>query len=156
MDKKEYKRRRQSVIRKLKILGNNKVFGKGAKNDIDYLLRRLPPLSRINTTRDYNLAVRELERAEQSNMYSVRGRYRSAGKAIGTLRGYGVNIKTVGELQDFGAFMERMREFSLGRVFDSTKAADVWSDNKGESHGTLEKIYRDWSKSHKRDFSSGK
>lgn len=147
MTKKEYQRRRQSVIKKLKILGNNKVFGKGAQDDIDYLLRRLPPLSQVNTTREYNLAVRELERAEQSNLYSVRGRYRSAGKAIATLRGYGVNIKTVGELQDFGAFMERMREFSLGRVFDSTKAADIWGENKGENHATLEEIYRNWQKS---------
>lgn len=149
MDKKEYQRRRQSVIRKLKILGNNKVFGKGARGDIDYLLRRLPPLSQVRTSREYEMAVREIERAEQSNLYSVRGRYRSAGKAIATLRGYGVNIRNVGELQDFGAFMERMREFSLGRVFDSTKAADIWSENKGESHGTLEEIYRNWSKSRK-------
>lgn len=149
MDRKEYKRRRQSVIKKLKVLGNNKVFGKGARDDIDYLLRRLPPLSQVHTTREYKMAVRELERAEQSNLYSVRGRYRSAGKAIATLRGYGVNIKTVAELQDFGSFMERMREFSLGRVFDSTKAADIWSENKGESHATLEEIYRNWSKSRK-------
>lgn len=149
MNKAEYKRRRQSVIKKLKVLGNNRVFGKGARDDIDYLLRRLPPLSQVHTTREYEMAVRELERAEQSNLYSVRGRYRSAGKAIATLRGYGVNIRTVSELQDFGAFMERMREFSLGRVFDSTKAADIWSENKRESHGTLEEIYRNWSKSRK-------
>lgn len=144
MERSEYSKRRRSVIRKLHVLANNKVFGNGAQGDIDYLLSRLPPLSEVKTSRDYKLAVRELERAEKSNLYSVSGRYRIAGKAIATLRGYGVNIKSVSELQDFGQFMERIREFSIGRIFDSTKAADIWSDNKGATHNELEDIYREW------------
>lgn len=140
----DYRRRRAVVIRKLKVLSQNKVFGEGAKGDIDYLLRRLPPTSKVETTKELRLAMRELEIAEHSNRYSVRGRQRTAAKTITTLRGYGLKIRTYDELNSFTEFMEHMREYSVGRIYDSTKAADIWNENRGSTIYELENKYKEW------------
>lgn len=139
-----YQKRRKAVVRKLKVLSQNKIFGKGAKGDIDYLLRRLPPASKVNTMRELKMAMLELTKAEQSNRYSVRGRQRSASKTMLTLRGYGIKIRTYAELNSFTTFMEHMREFSVGRIYDSTKASDIWNENRGSSISELENLYREW------------
>lgn len=140
----DYRSRRAVVIRKLKVLSQNKVFGEGAKGDIDYLLRRLPPTSKVETTKELRLAMRELEIAEHSNRYSVRGRQRTATKTMLTLRGYGLKMKTYDDLFSFTAFMEHMREYSVGRIYDSTKASDIWNENRGASISELENLYREW------------
>ena len=71
-----YRVRRAAVMKKLRVLGRNKIYGEGAKADIAYIKQALPPESQIKTARDASHALETLKIAEESNLYSVRGRRR--------------------------------------------------------------------------------
>lgn len=140
----DYTKRRAKVIRKLKVLAQNKNFGMGAKNDIQYMLQQLPPESQIKTARQRRGAITALEQAEKSDLYSVSGQRRIAKRKMEKLKEKGVKFKTYKELNEFGEFMEAVRDYSLGRVYDSTKALELFIV-RGEKFGDeLLNQYREW------------
>ena len=65
----DYAKRRTKVIRKLKVLEQNKNFGMGAKSNIQYMLQQLPPESQIKTARQRRGAMVALEQAEKSDLF---------------------------------------------------------------------------------------
>lgn len=140
----DYAKRRNKVIRKLKVLAQNHNFGMGAKNDIQYMLQQLPPESQIVTARQRRGAMSALERAEKSDLYSVSGQRRIAKRKMAKLEEFGVKFKTYKELNEFGEFMEAVRDYSLGRVYDSTKALELFINRGGKSGGELLNQYREW------------
>lgn len=145
----DYAKRRNKVIRKLKVLAQNSNFGMGAKNDIQYMLQQLPPESQIVTARQKRGAMVALEQAEKSDLYSVSGRRRIAKRKMAKLEELGVKFKTYRELNEFGEFMESVRDYSLGHVYDSTKALELFIDGSGKSSEELLNQYRDWQKAKK-------
>ena len=142
----DYAKRRTKVIRKLKVLAQNRNFGMGAKNDIQYMLQQLPPESQIVTTRQRRGAMSALEQAEKSDLYSVSGQRRIAKRKMAKLEELGVKFKTYRELNEFGEFMESVRDYSFGHVYDSTKALELFIDRGGKSGEELLNQYRDWQK----------
>lgn len=146
----DYAKRRNKVIRKLKVLAQNHNFGMGAKNDIQYMLQQLPPESQIVTARQRRNAMTALEQAEKSDLYSVSGQRRIAKRKIAKLGELGVKFKTYGELNEFGEFMESVRDYSLGRVYDSTKALELFIDRGEKSGDELLNQYREWQKAKRR------
>lgn len=142
----DYAKRRNKVIRKLKVLAQSRNFGMGAKNDIQYMLQQLPPESQIVTARQRRGAMSALERAEKSDLYSVSGQRRIAKRKMAKLEEFGVKFKTYKELNEFGEFMESVRDYSLGRVYDSTKALELFIDRGEKSGDELLNQYRDWQK----------
>lgn len=143
----DYSKRRTKVIRKLKVLAQNKNFGMGAKNDIQYMLQQLPPESQIITARQRRGAMAALEQAEKSDLYSVSGQRRIAKRKMEKLEEKGVKFKTYKELNEFGEFMESVRDYSLGRVYDSTKALELFIDRGEKKSGDeLLNQYREWQK----------
>lgn len=146
----EYAKRRTKVIRKLKVLAQNKNFGMGAKSDIQYMLQQLPPESQIKTARQRRGAMAALEQAEKSDLYSVSGQRRIAKRKMTKLEKLGVKFKTYKELNEFGEFMESVRDYSLGRVYDSTKALELFIDRGGKSGDELLDQYREWQKAKRR------
>lgn len=140
----DYAKRRNKVIRKLKVLAQNRNFGMGAKNDIQYMLQQLPPESQIVTARQRRGAMSALEQAEKSDLYSVSGQRRIAKRKMAKLEELGVKFKTYKELNEFGEFMEAVRDYSLGRVYDSTKALELFINRGGKSGGELLNQYREW------------
>ena len=146
----DYAKRRTKVIRKLKVLAQNKNFGMGAKNDIQYMLQQLPPESQIVTARQRRGAMAVLEQAEKSDLYSVSGQRRIARRKMAKLEKLGINFKTYKELNEFGEFMESVRDYSLGRVYDSTKALELFIDRGEKSGEELLNQYREWQKAKRR------
>lgn len=145
----DYAKRRTKVIRKLKVLAQNRNFGMGAKNDIQYMLQQLPPESQIVTARQKRGAMFALEQAEKSDLYSVSGQRRIAKRKMAKLEEWGVKFKTYRELNEFGEFMESVRNYSLDHVYDSTKALELLIDRGGKSGEELLNQYRDWQKAKK-------
>ena len=145
----DYAKRRNKVIRKLKVLAQNKNFGMGAKSNIQYMLQQLPPESQIRTARQRRGAMTALEQAEKSDLYSVSGQRRIAKRKMEKLEKLGIKFKTYKELNEFGEFMESVRDYSLGRVYDSTKALELFIDRGEKSGDELLNQYRDWQKAKK-------
>lgn len=145
----DYAKRRNKVIRKLKVLAQNRNFGMGAKNDIQYMLQQLPPESQIVTARQRRGAMTALEQAEKSDLYSVSGQRRIAKRKMTKIEELGVKFKTYRELNEFGEFMESVRDYSLDHVYDSTKALELFIDRGGKSGEELLNQYRDWQKAKK-------
>ena len=145
----DYAKRRNKVIRKLKVLAQNRNFGMGAKNDIQYMVQQLPPESQIATARQRRGAMAALEQAEKSDLYSVSGQRRIAKRKMAKLEELGVKFKTYRELNEFGEFMESVRDYSLGHVYDSTKAIELFIDRGEKSGEELLNQYRDWQKAKK-------
>lgn len=145
----DYAKRRNKVIRKLKVLAQNRNFGMGAKNDIQYMLQQLPPESQIVTARQRRGAMTALEQAEKSDLYSVSGQRRIAKRKMTKLEELGVKFKTYRELNELGEFMESVRDYSLDHVYDSTKALELFIDRGGKSGEELLNQYRDWQKAKK-------
>lgn len=146
----DYAKRRTKVIRKLKVLAQNKNFGMGAKSDIQYMLQQLPPESQIKTARQKRGAMEALEQAEKSDLYSVSGQRRIARRKMTKLEKLGIKFKTYKELNEFGEFMESVRDYSLGRVYDSTKALELFIDRGEKSGDELLNQYREWQKAKRR------
>lgn len=146
----DYAKRRTKVIRKLKVLAQNKNFGMGAKSNIQYMLQQLPPESQIKTARQKRGAMEALEQAEKSDLYSVSGQRRIARRKMAKLENLGIKFKTYKELNEFGEFMESVRDYSLGRVYDSTKALELFIDRGEKSGDELLNQYREWQKAKRR------
>ena len=146
----DYAKRRTKVIRKLKVLAQNKNFGMGAKSNIQYMLQQLPPESQIKTARQRRGAMEALEQAEKSDLYSVSGQRRIARRKMTNLEKLGIKFKTYKELNEFGEFMESVRDYSLGRVYDSTKALELFIDRGEKSGDELLNQYREWQKAKRR------
>lgn len=146
----DYVKRRTKVIRKLKVLAQNKNFGMGAKSNIQYMLQQLPPESQIKTARQKRGAMEALEQAEKSDLYSVSGQRRIARRKMAKLEKLGIKFKTYKELNEFGEFMESVRDYSLGRVYDSTKALELFIDRGEKSGDELLNQYREWQKAKRR------
>lgn len=141
----DYAKRRTKVIRKLKVLAQNKNFGMGARSNIQYMLQQLPPESQIKTDRQRRGAMTALEQAETSELYSVSGQRRIAKRKMKKLNRYGLNIKTYKELNEFGEFMDAVRDYSIAHIYDSTKASELFMEReKGESISELLDKYRQW------------
>lgn len=146
----DYAKRRTKVIRKLKVLAQNKNFGMGAKSNIQYMLQQLPPESQIKTARQKRGAMEALEQAEKSDLYSVSGQRRIARRKMAKLEKLGIKFKTYKEFNEFGEFMESVRNYSLGRVYDSTKALELFIDRGEKSGDELFNQYREWQKAKRR------
>lgn len=146
----DYAKRRTKVIRKLKVLAQNKNFGMVAKSNIQYMLQQLPPESQIKTARQRRGAMEALEQAEKSDLYSVSGQRRIARRKMAKLEKLGIKFKTYEELNEFGEFMESVRDYSLGRVYDSTKALELFIDRGEKSGDELLNQYREWQKAKRR------
>lgn len=138
-----YRERRAAVMKKLRILGRNKIYGEGAEADIAYIKQALPPESQIKTARDARKALESLKIAEDSNLYSVRGRRRIDQMKIHTLATHGIYVKDRKDLQRFGEFMEEVRQASVGRIYDSTKAAEIYHNNRSNDSASLMDLYRE-------------
>ena len=151
ISREDYAKRRKKVIRRLRTLARNKEYSKGALEDIEYLKTHLPPSSHIKGARNFRMASHILEVAEKSDLYSVRGRRRIDTRKIATLKAHGVEISSRQELNDFSDFMEEMRDYALTHVYDSTKAADLFAENKGASKKEVKEMDLEWeSNRHKR------
>ena len=84
-----------------------------------------------------------------NSIYTARGQKKINEQKRKTLQKHGVNIDSKKELDNFSEFMEDIKEFSLNRIYDSTKAAELWGEmrEQGATTKEIKQAYKKWVKS---------
>lgn len=147
----------ESAYRKEKklILQNIRRASKGEyyvpKTDIEYAKAHLPSVNQL-TDSQLKLALKMAQRIRVSPIYTAKGQKKIAEQKRKTLQKHGVNIENKEELDMFGEFMEDIKEFSLNRIYDSTKAAELWVEmrEQGATSKEIKQAYKKWWKSKQR------
>lgn len=118
------------------------------KTDVEYAKAHLPSVNKL-TDSQLKLALKMAQKIRVSPIYSARGQKKIAEQKRKTLQKHGVNIDNKAELDMFGEFMDDIREFSLNRIYDSTKAAELWSKmrEQGATPKEIKQAYKQWVKS---------
>ena len=144
----------ESAYRKEKklILQNIRRASKGEysipKTDVEYAKAHLPAVNKL-TDSQLKLALKMAQKIRVSPIYTAKGQKKIAEQKRKTLQKHGVNIDSKTELDMFGEFMEDIKEFSLNRIYDSTKAAELWGEmrEQGATTKEIKQAYKKWVKS---------
>lgn len=144
----------ESAYRKEKklILQNIRRASKGdyyiPKTDVEYAKAHLPAVNKL-TDSQLKLALKMAQKIRVSPIYTAKGQKKIAEQKRKTLQKHGVNIGSKKELDMFGEFMEDIKEFSLNRIYDSTKAAELWGEmrEQGATTKEIKQAYKKWVKS---------
>lgn len=118
------------------------------KTDVEYAKAHLPSVNKL-TDSQLKLALKMAQKIRVSPIYTARGQKKIAEQKRKTLQKHGVNIDSKEELDMFGEFMEDIKEFSLNRIYDSTKAAELWGEmrEQGATTKEIKQAYKQWVKS---------
>lgn len=118
------------------------------KTDVEYAKTHLPAVNKL-TDSQLKLALKMAQKIRVSPIYTAKGQKRIAIQKRKTLQKHGVNIDSKAELDMFGEFMEDIKEFSLNRIYDSTKAAELWGEmrEQGATSKEIKQAYKKWVKS---------
>lgn len=144
----------ESAYRKEKklILQNIRRASKGEyaipKTDVEYAKAHLPAINKL-TDSQLKLALKLAQKIRVSPIYTAKGQKKIAEQKRKTLQKHGVNIGSKEELDMFGEFMDDIKEFSLNRIYDSTKAAELWGEmrEQGATPKEIKQAYKKWVKS---------
>lgn len=144
----------ESAYRKEKklILQNIRRASKGEysipKTGVEYAKAHLPAVNKL-TDSQLKLALKMAQKIRVSPIYTAKGQKKIAEQKRKTLKKHGVNIDSKTELDMFGEFMEDIKEFSLNRIYDSTKAAELWGEmrEQGATTKEIKQAYKKWVKS---------
>ncbi len=144
--RKEYSRLRNIVVKRLKRIEE---VEPGAK-----ILKRWQPedfktLKEIKNTRELSHLLSDVAYLVNAKSASLKGREQIKKEAIEELQKQGLNINTK-NLKEFGDFMELVRDFAKDRIYDSERAAELFSDY-SESFDKKELLtaYKKWAKRRK-------
>ena len=118
------------------------------KTDVEYAKAHLPAVNKL-TDSQLKLALKMAQKIRVSTIYTAKGQKKIAEQKRKTLQKHGVNIDSKAELDMFGEFMEDIKEFSLNRIYDSTKAAELWGEmrEQGATSKEIKQAYKQWVKS---------
>lgn len=117
------------------------------KTDEEYAKAHLPAVNKL-TDSQLKLALKMAQKIRVSPIYTAKGQKKIAEQKRKTLQKHGVNIDSKEELDMFGEFMEDIKEFSLNRIYDSTKAAELWGEmrEQGATSKEIKQAYKQWVK----------
>ena len=118
------------------------------KTDVEYAKAHLPSINKL-TDAQLKMALKMAQKIRVSPIYTAKGQKKISEQKRKTLKKHGVNIDSKEELDMFGEFMEDLKEFSLNRIYDSTKAAELWNEmrEQGASPKEIKQAYKKWVKS---------
>ena len=144
----------ESAYRKEKklILQNIRRASKGEysipKTDVEYAKAHLPAVNKL-TDSQLKIALKMAQKIRISPIYTAKGQKKIAEQKRKTLQKHGVNIDSKAELDIFGEFMEDLKDFSLNRIYDSTKATELWGEmrEQGATPKEIKQAYKKWVKS---------
>lgn len=141
-----YSNLRKNVLTKIKKLEKSP-YGKDIQSTINYFKERLKPVSRLKDSRDLAYAMKEAEKASQINWTQAerkrvrKERVKWLQQEIGKDR-----VKNIKDVKDFENFMESVREFSIGTIYDSERAINIYQENPELSKEELLKKYDEYRK----------
>lgn len=136
--RKEYARLRATAIKRLS------VFERHGYDDTETVRRMklLPPVSEIKDRRiAYELYDAKKLLSRKDATYS--GAIKIQEATVSTLHKHGYDFVNAENLQDFGRYMERARAKSIGRYFDSVRAAEIFGETTAEIEDTGEEMTPD-------------
>lgn len=118
------------------------------KTNVEYAKAHLPSVNKL-TNSQLKMALKMAQKIRVSPIYTAKGQKKITEQKRKTLKKHGVNIDSKEELDMFGEFMEDLKEFSLNRIYDSTKAAELWGEmrEQGATPTEINQAYKKWIKS---------
>lgn len=142
---------RKQVLQKIKKLEKSP-YGKDIQSTINYYKERLKPVSHLKDSRDLTYAMKEAEKANQINWTQAERKRKRKERVKWLQRELGENrVKNFKDVRDFNDFMEEVRNFSIGTIYDSERAISIYKENPELSKKELLKKYDEYRK----DFFSG-
>lgn len=85
-----------------------------------------------------------LARFVASEKSSISGLKRLETKAISTLHQHGYTFVNAGNIGQFGAFMEEMRQAGYGKLYSSEFLANWWSGQSGSKRSNADKLKQEF------------
>ena len=144
--RKEYSRLRNIVVKRLKRIEEVEPEAK--------ILKRWHPesfktLKDIKNIRELSHLLSDVAYLVNAKTASLKGREQMKKEAVEELQKQGLNINTK-DLRDFGDFMELVRDFAKDRIYDSERAAELFSEySERFDKKELLTAYKKWAKRRK-------
>lgn len=124
-----YSNLRKQVLQKIKKLEKSP-YGKDIQNTINYFKERLKPVSQLKDSRDLNYAIKEAEKANQVNWTQAERRRKRKERVKWLQQELGKDrVRNIKDVRNFEDFMESVREFSIGIIYDSERAISIYQEN---------------------------
>nr|DAX05100.1 MAG TPA: hypothetical protein [Caudoviricetes sp.] len=124
-----YSNLRKQVLQKIKRLEKS-TYGKDIQNTINYYKERLKPVSRLKDSRDLAYAMKEAEKANQINWTQTERKRKRKERVKWLQQEIGKDrVKNIKDVRDFEGFMESVRNFSIGTIYDSERAISIYQEN---------------------------
>lgn len=145
-----YSNLRKQVLQKIKKLEKS-AYGKDIQNTINYYKERLKPVSRLKDSRDLSYAMKEAEKANQINWTQAERKRKRKERIKWLQQEVGKDrVKNIKDVRDFEDFMESVRNFSIGTIYDSERAISIYQENPELNKKELLEKYDEY----KKDFFS--
>lgn len=124
-----YSNLRKQVLQKIKKLEKSP-YGRDIQSTINYFKERLKPVSKLKDSRDLNYAIKEAEKANQINWTQAERKRKRKERVTWLQQEMGKDrVRNIKDVRDFEDFMESVREFSIGTIYDSERAINIYQEN---------------------------
>lgn len=141
-----YNNLRKQVLQKIKKLEKSP-YGKDIQSTINYYKERLKPVSHLKDSRDLTYAMKEAEKANQMNWTQAERKRKRKERVKWLQQELGENkVKNIKDVRDFNDFMEEVRNFSIGTIYDSERAIIIYRENPELSKKELIEKYDEYRK----------
>lgn len=119
----------------------------------DRPIKRYKQLKEITSDREIYHLLSELATIISSDRTTITGLKKHEKEQMQHINDiYGTELKTHEDLLNFGRFMEQIRDFASGRIYDSDFAADLYSDGEKLSTDKLLDLYKEFLKTGTRNI----
>lgn len=141
-----YNNLRKQVLQKIKKLEKSP-YGRDIQSTITYFKERLKPVSQLKDSRDLTYAMKEAEKANQMNWTQAERKRKRKERVKWLQQELGEKkVKNIKDVRDFEDFMESVREFSIGTIYDSERAISIYQENPELNKKELHEKYDEYRK----------
>ena len=137
---------RKQVLQKIKKLEKSP-YGRDIQNTINYYKERLKPVSQLKDSRDLAYAMKEAEKANQMNWTQAERKRKRKERVKWLQQELGEDrVRNIRDVRVFEEFMEEVRNFSIGTIYDSERAIQIYEENPELSKKELLEKYDEYRK----------
>lgn len=141
-----YTNLRKQVLQKIKKLEKSS-YGRDIQSTINYFKERLKPVNQLKDSRDLTYAMKEAEKANQMNWTQAERKRKRKERVKWLQQELGEeHVKSIRDVRKFDDFMEEVRNFSIGTIYDSERAIQIYRDNPELSKKELLEKYNEYRK----------
>lgn len=124
-----YSNLRKQVLQKIEKLEKSP-YGRDIQSTITYFKERLKPVSQLKDSRDLAYAMKEAEKANQINWTQAERKRKRKERVTWLQQELGKDrVRNITDVRRFEYFMESVREFSIGTIYDSERAISIYQEN---------------------------